>query len=92
MPETTTDSFMPLPRWKCHKEVYADKIESVVVMAAHHMEEYALILEGGGRVRVDAEYMKKHAPKKGGYYVVYDDGYKSFSPAEPFESGYTLTK
>ncbi len=25
----------------------------------------------------------------GGYYVVYEDGYKSFSPAGAFESGYT---
>ncbi|MCK9988658.1 MAG: hypothetical protein AzoDbin1_05130 [Azoarcus sp.] len=25
----------------------------------------------------------------GGYYVVYEDGYKSFSPAIAFESGYT---
>lgn len=24
-----------------------------------------------------------------GYYVVYDGGYKSFSPAEAFEGGYT---
>ena len=28
------------------------------------------------------------AMKVGGYYVVYEDGYKSFSPAEAFESGY----
>lgn len=27
---------------------------------------------------------------EGGYYVVYEDGYASFSPAEAFESGYTL--
>jgi hypothetical protein len=25
----------------------------------------------------------------GGYYVVYEDGYKSFSPASAFENGYT---
>ena len=29
------------------------------------------------------------APEVGGYYVVYEDGYKSFSPAGAFESGYT---
>lgn len=38
---------------------------------------------------VDKAYMDKHDPKVGGYFVVYDDGYKSFSPAKPFEEGYS---
>jgi hypothetical protein len=33
--------------------------------------------------------MTKHAPEVGGYYVVYADGYKSYSPAKAFEDGYT---
>jgi hypothetical protein len=28
-------------------------------------------------------------PQPGGYFVVYKDGYKSFSPAKAFEEGYT---
>lgn len=40
-------------------------------------------------VRVSAEYVAKHSPKLGGYYVRYPDGYESFSPADSFESGYT---
>jgi hypothetical protein len=32
--------------------------------------------------------MFKHKPEVGGYYVVYKDGYRSFSPAEAFETGY----
>jgi hypothetical protein len=38
---------------------------------------------------VDAAYVRKHKPEVGGYYVVYKDGYKSFSPAEAFEEGYS---
>ena len=38
---------------------------------------------------IDAAYLRKHNPQAGGYYVVYADGYKSFSPAEAFEDGYT---
>ena len=38
---------------------------------------------------VSYEYVRKHQPRIGGYYVVYKDGYKSFSPAEAFEEGYT---
>jgi hypothetical protein len=38
---------------------------------------------------VDQAYMDKHKPEVGGYFVQYDDGYKSFSPAKAFEEGYT---
>jgi hypothetical protein len=38
---------------------------------------------------VSAEYLAKHKPEVGGYFVVYADGYQSFSPAQAFEEGYT---
>ena len=38
--------------------------------------------------RVDREYLKKHRPSVGGYWVKYDDGYESFSPAQAFIEGY----
>ena len=38
---------------------------------------------------VSAEYLAKHKPVIGGYFVVYADGYESFSPAQAFEEGYT---
>ena len=38
---------------------------------------------------VDADFITKHKAEAGGYYVQYDDGYKSFSPAKAFEEGYT---
>ncbi len=38
---------------------------------------------------VAADYLAKHKPEAGGYYVQYNDGYKSFSPATAFEEGYT---
>ncbi len=38
---------------------------------------------------VSEEYIDKHNPQPGGYFVVYDDGYQSFSPAKAFEEGYT---
>jgi hypothetical protein len=39
---------------------------------------------------VGAEYMVKHNPKPGGYWVLYEGGYQSWSPAEAFEDGYKL--
>ena len=78
-----------LPKYKCHKVVHALKIGHLVVSPG---TGYDMIPEDGrfGSVYLDAAYMEKHNPKPGGYYVVYEDGYKSFSPAEVFEGGYTL--
>jgi len=48
-----------------------------------------LISDEFAPVRVSYEFIKANDPKPGGYYVVYDGGYKSFSPAYAFESAYT---
>jgi hypothetical protein len=40
-------------------------------------------------IHVDGAYLLKHDPRPGGYFVEYADGYRSFSPAEAFEAGYT---
>lgn len=45
--------------------------------------------EGYAAFPVNRKYMIKHNPQVGGYYVVYADGYKSWSPAKAFEEGYT---
>lgn len=87
-----------MPRYKCHKVVWAFKIGKLEPVAFGTAEEadggYVLTPEdeGYGPFRVDREYMQKHQPQVGGYYVVYadSDGYKSFSPAAAFEAGYTL--
>ncbi len=82
----TTDREMP--RYKCHKEVWALKIAEVIEEppgSAQIVPEDA----GYAAFSVHAAYVQKHQPKAGGYYVVYEDGYKSFSPAKAFEAGYT---
>ena len=45
--------------------------------------------DGYAPFKVDNEYITKHNPQPGGYYVVYADGYKSWSPPKAFEGGYT---
>lgn len=91
-----------LPLYKCYKEVRALKIAKVVtrppvlrnVIFVPGVDPTTLIPEDNryGPIEVSEEYMAKHKPKPGGYYVVYKDGYKSFSPAEAFEEGYTLVE
>ncbi len=90
--ELDTGAQTPMPRYKCHKEVWALKIAEIRVDDVDLATNGATITPGDygyAPFRVDAAYLKKHAPKVGGYYVVYDDGYKSFSPAKAFEEGYT---
>lgn len=84
-----------MPRYKSHKEVWALKIAKIVRDGDGENRETdgsAMITpeeDGYMPFRVEHEYMRKHQPEVGGYYVVYKDGYKSFSPAEAFEDGYT---
>lgn len=74
-----------LPRYQCHKIVQAAKILIVIRSAG----KISLDLEDIGAVEVSAEFDAKHHPKAGGYFIVYDDGYQSWSPGKAFEEGYT---
>ncbi len=94
----TNQNQKEMTKYKCHKEVWALKIASIdfetstVDSEGHRVDGGATIRpadEGYGPFRVDAEYVSKHSPRPGGYCVVYEDGYKSFSSAEAFEDGYT---
>jgi hypothetical protein len=82
---------MEMPRYKCHKQVWALKIAD---LKPRHPDDGTLLLTPANAAYapfvLDAEYVQKHKPQEGGYYVVYDDGYKSFSPAKAFEDGYVL--
>ena len=79
-----------LPRYKSHKIVHALKIHNIDVDSETGSAVITPEDNEFGPFGVDADYMGKHKPQSGGYYVVYEDGYKSWSPAEAFESGYTL--
>ena len=85
-----------LPRYKSHKEVWALQIESIKRDGEGENRDSdgsAMITpkeEGYAPFKVSADYMHKHKPEVGGYYVVYKDGYESFSPAKAFEEGNTL--
>lgn len=83
-----------MPRYQSHKVVHALRIKEI-----HHHPQPANSVggtgativpadEGYGPFDVDADFVQKHDPRPSGYFVVYADGYKSFSPSEAFETGY----
>lgn len=80
--------FIEMPRYKCHKQVWALKIKAVI----GNGQDFNLEFDDGryAPVAVTLAWWGKHRPEAGGYYVVYPDGYKSYSPADAFEAGYTL--
>ena len=86
---------MELPKYKCHKEVWALKIKNIIRDGEGEDRETdgsAMIIPEESMYapfEVDHEYMHKHKPEIGGYYVVYKGGYKSYSPADVFEDGYS---
>ena len=86
-----------MPKYKSHKVVWALKIKSIAkeLVEYREIDGSATITpeeEGYAPFKVSAEYMNKHQPEIGGYYVVYEHNYKSFSPADAFEAGNTLIK
>ncbi len=89
-----------MPKYKCHKEVRALKIKAILnpnegIADEDNGERLFTFQDPGFEAAVfliDPEYMRKHKPSIGGYYVVYEDGYQSFSPSVAFENGYTRTE
>lgn len=77
-------------RYKCYKEVNAGKI--IEIDPSTSMGDLKVETRPGLNVWMDVgiEFFPKHSPQVGGYFVEYEDGYQSYSPADVFESGYTL--
>lgn len=73
--------------YKSHKTVKAAKI--IAFQAT--LGGAKLGLDNNDIVTVDGRWLDKHSGEHdlvGGYYVMYADGYTSWSPAEAFEQGY----
>ena len=71
--------------YQSHKVVKAAKIAQVRPSCCGTP---ALEFEDGSEMHVSEEWFIRHSPHKGGYCIVKDDGYRSFSPADQFERGY----
>lgn len=76
-----------LPVYKCDKKVEAFKISSFGTASKDITTIFGF---NGETAHVSSSYIDKHDPDVGGYYVRYQDGYESYSPAAAFETGYTL--
>lgn len=81
-----------LARYRSHKIVRAGQIQSVERIEALGQFFLRITTVGGVVLEENSRPWLDRLPSQmlGGYYVVYADGYSSWSPAEAFESGNTL--
>ena len=78
-----TDPGVEMPRYKCHKEVWALQI------AAFEPFVLTFIDMSYAPKTINPDVVSRYLPEPGDYYVVSDDGYASISPKKAFEEGYT---
>lgn len=84
-----------LPKFLCTKKVWAIKITDTQpgIRTRENPEPSTKLIPEDKKfspIIVDWKFVKKHSPITEGYFVLYEDGYVSFSPVEPFENGYIL--
>jgi hypothetical protein len=79
-----------IPKYRCHKEVHALKI-AAIEFAEDESAKIAPADVGFNTLQTAPDYRSRFRGSEDdlGYYVVYEDGYKSWSPSKAFEEGYT---
>jgi len=96
----TLQSVQPevLPQYRSHKVVRAARITGIETAPAvvDKPEEKRLILgdlladkDMTAYVLVTTEWVEQRKAEAGGWFVVYEDGYTSYSPDKAFTEGYT---
>lgn len=78
-----------LPLYQSHKQVRGARITAITRRGLKNEKRVLVFGELGRDVEVEIsdEWFDRHKPERGGYYVVYADGYTSFSPPDAFELG-----
>ena len=79
-----------IPRWQSHKIVAADKIVAAIDESPSMYGHWDLLCGVSTPVSLQlAHRVPEGINPVGGYYIRYEDGFESWSPAETFERGYT---
>ncbi len=77
-----------LPGYQSIKIVKAAQIVRIEHGVTQHFKKLVLAIDLlEMNLFVNQNYIEKHKPQVGGYLVVYEDGYMSYSPQGPFEAG-----
>lgn len=96
--QSQSAAYTELPRYRCHELVWALKIATIDgpfvrpgtsdgatrTVGIIHPDD-----AGYAPFDVDWQTLVDRKAEAGGYWVTYQDGYCSYSPAQAFEEGYT---
>lgn len=74
-----------MPQYVSHKTVWALELATINPLIC----KLSFAEKGYAPIKVEAEMFARYVPVPGDFYVVYADGYKSFSPRKAFLEGYT---
>lgn len=91
--ETSKDATKEMPKYRCHKEVWALRIAAIEI----HNDGSATVTpadEGYAPFATNNEWAARFhgSHEDTGYYVQYKDGHTSWSPTDAFVEGYSLIK
>lgn len=91
MPETGHGASAHLPRYRCHKEVHALKVAKIEFTQSDGTARITPADHLFAAFDTRPEYVDRYkgGDDDPGYFVVYGDGYQSWSPTKAFEEGYT---
>lgn len=81
---------MEMPKYRSHKTIWALKI-AAIEFERDGSAKIAPVEEGYGTVHTRPDFRSRFYGSESdlGYYVVYADGYQSWSPTKAFDEGYT---
>lgn len=77
-----------LPVFQCHKRVRAGQIRAYEI--DQDGVKATIWLDDLPGMVISAGVFARGRPSPGDYFVVYDDGYQSWSPRAAFEDGYLI--
>lgn len=82
-----------LKTYTCHKTVQAGEITEVgnYFTNAEGNLVRTVVLDGELSLALPDELFKRYVPVPGDFFVVYADGYRSFSPRKAFLDGYKMS-
>jgi hypothetical protein len=78
----------PMPQYQCHKKVWALKIAAIEI-EADKSAKIAPADDGFASFQTKPNFPWKGSEDDLGFFVVYEDGYQSWSPTKAFVEGYS---
>lgn len=79
---------MLLPQYQCHKVVQAAPITRIIPHEDGEITTFVLDVDGRVVLHDIVNLSARIDVQIGWYFVIYDDGYVSYSPPKAFEEGY----